>query len=142
MNLAFLATIAALLPTIAPTTLMRTVAEGADSPIHERTDVVVKTPDEWKALLTRFAPARTPEPVDFEREMIVGVFAGPRPSTGYRAEVFSVAREGGTIVVLYRVLTPTKDTVRQPISTAPYHLVAVPCDRRRVKFAEVRDLGP
>lgn len=83
MNLTFLATIAALLPTIAPTTLMRTVAEGADSPIHERTDVVVKTPNEWKALLTRFAPARTPEPVDFEREMIVGVFVGPRPSTGY-----------------------------------------------------------
>jgi hypothetical protein len=68
----------------APATLMRTVAEGSDSPIRERLEVVIRTPTEWQALSNRFAPppgaSRTSAPFDFAHEMAIGVFVGPHHS--------------------------------------------------------------
>src|SRR6266436_3889200 len=86
----------------APATLMRIVGEGADSAIHQRLEVVIRTPLEWEALWGRMASGKLPEPVDFAREMVVAVFTGPHSSSAYRVEVFRVAREHGDIVVRYR----------------------------------------
>jgi hypothetical protein len=125
----------------APATLMRTVVEGTDSPLRERLEIVVKTPEEWQALWKRFAPERRPEAVDFEHEMVVGVFLGSHPVSGYRVEIFSVAREEGVIVVRYHLRAPREGTVLTLRESAPYQLVAVPRDARRIRFVEVRALG-
>lgn len=124
----------------APATLMRIVSEGADSAIHQRLEVVIRTTVEWKALCSRLASGKSPEPVDFSYEMVVGVFAGSRSSSGSRVEIVSVAREDGDIVVRYREHGPTGSTNTPPLETAPYQLVAIPRDRRHVKFLETVDL--
>ena len=94
---------------------------------------------EWEALWGRLAPGKPPEAVDFAHEMVVGVFAGSRSPPGDRVEVFSVAREHGDIVVRYREHQPTGSTSTGPIETAPFQLVAIPRDRRHVKFLETVD---
>jgi hypothetical protein len=118
---------------------MRIVGEGADSAIHQRLEVVIRTPVEWEALWGRMASGKPPEPVDFAHEMVVAVFAGSRSSSGDRVEVFSVAREHGDIVVRYREHRPTGSTRTAPIETAPYQLVAIPRDQRHVRFFETVD---
>jgi hypothetical protein len=131
-----------LTPGVTPATLMRTIAEGANSPIRERLDVIVRTEAEWRALIDRVSLGKRAEGVvDFDHEMVVGVFVGPHPSTGYRAEVFNVARKGGNIVVWYRVHPPANVSREAPTETAPYHLVVVPRDQRRITFVEVREVG-
>jgi hypothetical protein len=128
----------------APATLMRTVAEGGDSRIRERLEVVIRTPAEWEALSNRLAPPpgapRTFEPIDFAHEMAVAMFVGPLHSSGARVDVFSVALENGAIVVRYRVHRPSQSGPGAQIETAPYQIVAIPRDRRRVRFIEVIDL--
>ncbi len=129
----------------APATLMRTVAEGSDSPIRERLEVVIRTPTEWQALSNRLAPPprppRTLEPIDFAHEMAIGVFVGPHHSATDRVDVFSVARDNGAIVVRYRVHRPSQSSAAAQIGSAPYRVVAVPRDYRRVRFIEVIDLA-
>jgi hypothetical protein len=71
--------------------------------------------------------------------MVIAVFAGSRSSSGYRAEVFSVAREHGDIVVRYREHRHTGSASTAPIETAPDQLVAIPRDRRHVKFLVIVD---
>jgi hypothetical protein len=132
--------ILALILEIAPATLMRTVAEGIDSPVRERLEVVIKTPGEWQALSNRVAPGRTVQPIDFTQEMAVAVFVGPLHSSGARVDVFSVAREHGVIVVRYRVHRPSPHSPVAPIETAPYQILAIPRDRRPVRFIEEVDL--
>jgi hypothetical protein len=124
---------------IAPATLMRTVAEGSDSPIRERLETVIRTPAEWKALSNRLA-GHTVQPIDFAHEMAVAVFAGPLHSPGARVDVFSVARENGVIVVRYRVQQRSPGIPAPQIATAPYEILAVPRDRRHVRFIEEIDL--
>ena len=125
---------------IAPATLMRTVAEGGDSPIRERFDAVIRTPVDWKALSDRLAFGRAVQPIDFSHEMAVAVFVGPLHAPGARVDIFSVARENGVIVVKYRVHRPPPNTPLAQIDTAPYQIIAVPRDRRHVRFIEVVDL--
>jgi hypothetical protein len=126
---------------IEPATLVRVVAEGGDSPIRARSEVVIRTPDEWRALSYRLAPGTLQDTVNFAHEMAVAIFAGPGSFSGYRVEIFSVAREGGAIVVPYRRRMPREGAISVPVNSAPYQIVAVPRDRRSVKFIEVRELG-
>jgi hypothetical protein len=138
----------------APATLMRTVAEGSDSPIRERLEVVIRTPAEWEALSNRLAPPLqrggrvgdpgappASAPIDFAHEMAVGVFVGPHHSANDRVDVFSVARDNGAIVVRYRVHRLSQSGAALQIDSAPYQVVAVPRDYRRVRFIEVIDLA-
>jgi hypothetical protein len=126
---------------VEPATLIRAVAEGGDSPIRERLEVVIRTPDEWRALSNRFAPGKLPHAVNFAHEMAVGIFTAPGRFSGYRVEIISVAREGGAIVVRYQRRIAREGAGSLAVNSAPYQIVAVPRDRRRVKFIEVRELG-
>jgi hypothetical protein len=132
--------ILALMLEIAPATLMRTVAEGSDSPIRERLESVIRTPVEWKALWTRLASDSAVQAIDFAHEMAVAVFVGPLHAPGARVDIFSVARENGVIVVRYRVHRPPPGTPVAQIDAAPYQIIAVPRDRRHVRFIEEVDL--
>jgi len=135
-----IALILALTLEIAPATLLRTVAEGGDSPIRERLESVIRTPIEWKALSNRLASDSTAQAIDFAHEMAVAVFAGPLQAPGARVDIFSVAREDGVIVVRYRVHRPPPGTPVAQIDAAPFQILAVPRDRRHVRFIEEVDL--
>lgn len=124
-----------------PATLVHLLAEGGDSPIRERLEVVVRTPNEWRVLSDRFAPGKSPAAVDFSSDMVVAIFVGPGRFSGYRVEILSVVRDGGNIVVRYRRRMLDGLRASTPVNGAPYQIVAVPRDRRSVKFVEVRDLG-
>ena len=126
---------------VQPATLVRLLAEGADSPIRERLEVVIRTPNEWRALSDRFAPGKSPATVDFSSEMAVAIFVGPGRFSGYRVEILSVVRDGGNIIVRYRRGMRDAPRASASVQGAPYQVVAIPRDRRGVKFIEVRELG-
>src|SRR5881628_3739643 len=72
-----------------------TVELGVSSGIREPTRVVVRTSREWLVVWARhFQPvgAVVPPPVDFSREMVVGVFLDERDTGGYQIEIIRVER--------------------------------------------------
>jgi hypothetical protein len=103
------------------------IGEGTASGIADPREVVVRSEQEWKTLWRQHAPSvPLPPPVDFTKEIVVGVFAGQRPTAGYRVEIFRVERESRGLSVVYRVEGPAKDAMLAQMLTQPFKLVRLP----------------
>jgi protease stability complex PrcB-like protein len=103
----------------------RTVAKGDQSNIESPLQIVVRSEAEWADLWRRHAGGRERPPVDFAREMVVGVFMGSRPNAGFSTTIVSSLAVKGVLVVRYRETVPARDAVTAQILTFPYHLVAI-----------------
>jgi hypothetical protein len=114
--------------------LPRTIAKGDQSNIESPTQVLARTEAEWIALWRRHAGDRERPPVDYSREMVVGVFMGSRPNAGYSTTIISSLEVKGVLVVRYSETIPPRDAVTAQIITSPYHLVAIP----KAAVADVR----
>jgi hypothetical protein len=108
------------------TGLPRTVAKGEQSGIESPTQVLARTVEEWTALWRRHAGDREPPPVDFSREMVVGVFMGTRPNAGFSIRIVTSMEVKGVLVVRYTETIPARDAITAQVLTSPYHLVAIP----------------
>jgi len=122
----------------APAMPMRTLEKGSDSAIDEARQATARTADEWAALWRQHAADRPRPPVDFSKEMVVGVFMGSRPTAGFAVEIVGVREEAGGVVVQYRETRPSRDAMTAQVLTAPYHLVAVPKSAGAVTFEELK----
>jgi hypothetical protein len=76
-------------------------------------------------------------PVDFSREIVLGVFLGTRSTAGYGVEIIRAVGGGGVLTVQYAETSPSRDAVVAQILTAPYHLVAIPKHDGDVIFRKI-----
>lgn len=109
-----------------PAPAPRTIEKGDISHIDHATQVLVRTPEEWSALWRRHARDRPMPPVDFSREMVVGVFMGSRPNAGFSTTILTTMEVKGVLVVRYKETVPPPGALTAQIITAPYHLIAIP----------------
>jgi protease stability complex PrcB-like protein len=117
---------------------VRSIDKGAHSSITSSRHVVVRTQAEWDALWQEHLPTRDRPPVDFTKEMVVGVFLGSRPTAGYGVTIVSAEAKGGVLHVEYRETRPRAGTYGAQVITFPYHLVAIPkSPAKDVKFEKV-----
>lgn len=117
---------------------MRTLAWGTTSGMREPLEVVVRDASAWQALWRRHAGASGVPEVDFQREMVVAVFAGAA-GTRRTVRITRVDRAGGRLVVLYvlqetRPLPPGEGVP----GSAAYHIVAVPRSPLPVVFQRAK----
>lgn len=63
--------------------------------------------------------------VDFERETLLIVMMGERPSGGYRVDVQGVSLEGGDLFVDLRFVEPAPDAITTAALTSPWAVVRV-----------------
>ena len=85
----------------------------------------MRTAEEWTELWQRARPDRARPPVDFSREMVVGVFLGSRPTAAYSVAIVSALAKNDTLLVQYRGSQPPAGAIAAQVITFPYHLVAV-----------------
>jgi len=109
-----------------------TVAKGSSSGISESTQIVIRTRDEWVAFWRRHTrnqvdPPAAP-PVDFSRDMVVGIFLGERGTGGYAIELTKVERDGSHLRISYRSQTPDSGAMLTQVLTQPYHLIKLSRD--------------
>jgi hypothetical protein len=120
----------------------RTIAQGTDSKVNARTELVARTAGSWQLIWFKHHGTYDAPPIDPSREMILAVFAGSRLTGVSGVHVISVSREDRALVVRYR-LQSGEPTLRDAgARTTPFHIIAVPADRGAVRFVEVRDLAP
>jgi hypothetical protein len=118
---------------------LTTVAKGDLSGQQTAKQVTVRTPAEWKALWKDHAPTEKMPPVDFSKDMVVGIFLGTKPSDGHEVEIVAVRTQEKELVVEYVQKQPGRGTVAAQILTEPYHLVSVPKFAGTAKFLHVPD---
>ncbi len=117
---------------------IRTVGKGEMSGIETARQVTVRTTEEWSALWRLHGSALQAPAVDFSREMVVGVFLGTRPTSGYSVQIVrTVAPPDGPLIVEYVETKPPRDAITAQILTAPYHLVAILKHDGEVRFQKV-----
>jgi PrcB C-terminal len=80
----------------------------------------------WKQIMTYRIPAPELPAVDFERDMVVLVALGERPTAGYAVEVVSIQRDGAFLRVVARETKPSADMAQATVLTHPVHAVRVP----------------
>ena len=111
-----------------------TITQSEQSGIEEARQIVVRTPDEWKALWKEHAASQPMPAVDFAKSMVIGVFLGSRSTAGYRVTITGIESAGGGVVVTYREDRPGARDILAQVITFPHHLVRVERVAGEVKF--------
>lgn len=107
------------------------------SGIDRAQQTVVRTEAEWRALWQEHAPGRPAPAVDFNKQMVLAVFLGSRPSGGYMIQITQVRDEGTGLVVEWMEGRPAPGTSAAAVMTAPSFLAAVPRRDGPVRFEKV-----
>jgi len=105
---------------------IRSLDKGITSQIDVARQAAVRSDAEWNMLWSQHAGDRARPAVDFNREMVLAVFVGRRPTAGFSVEIVGAREESGALVVSYRESRPPAGIVTAQVLTSPYHLVAVP----------------
>ena len=122
--------------------------KGAQCAVQEPRFAVFRHADKWASFWERalapFSPrlAMTP-PVDFGKDMVVGVFMGEKPYPHYDIEIRSIRRENRpnadkVLVVRYREIKRMMGVFIPPFAVQPFHLKKVPAYSGQVVFLKVR----
>ena len=102
------------------------IGQGSASGIVDPREIVIQSEQEWWDLWKHHAPSGSPPPVDFATELVVGIFAGQRPTSGYQVQVVTVERVGAETSVIYQIKSPPKDALVAQVLTQPFHLIRLP----------------
>jgi PrcB C-terminal len=111
-----------------------TISQSDQSGVEDARQVVVRTPEEWKALWKEHAPGRPMPAVDFTKSMVIGVFLGSRNTAGFRVTITGIERNGVTVAVTYGEARPRAGEMLAQVLTFPHHLVRVERIEGGVKF--------
>jgi len=104
-----------------------TIAKGNRSGVREPLQLVIRTQDERNAFWKRHSfidtnPALAPI-IDFEREMVVGIFLGEKHTGGYEVEIVRAERSDSALYFYYREKSPPPGAIVTQALTQPFHLV-------------------
>ena len=106
-----------------------TVEKGYRSGIREPLQIVIRNQDEWNAFWKRHSSTDTnplPAPIiDFDREMVVGIFLGEKSTGGYEVEIVRAERSDSSLYFYYRKKSPAAGAMVTQALTQPFHLVKV-----------------
>ena len=116
----------------------KTLDRGGQSGVEEPREAIVRTAAEWTALWKEHSGGRPQPAVDFAKSMVVGVFAGTRPTGGHSVDITRIEREGSDTVVMWRERKPGADDIVTQVITMPYHIVSIDRTPGTVRFARAK----
>jgi len=106
-----------------------TIQKGQYSGVLEPSQIVIRTQNQWDNLWKRHSSRKVNPPpppfVDFENDMVVGVFLGEKRTGGYEVKITSAKRSNSNLYLYYREKSPPRDVMVTQALTQPYHLVKV-----------------
>lgn len=116
---------------------LRTLTTGtmaAVSPAEQRLECASDDAT-YRRLWTQLVGTGEPPEIDFNRESVVFLLAGQKPTGGYAVEPRRARIAGQTLVVDANVRVPGTDTITTQALTSPYAVVAI---RRLRPFENAR----
>jgi uncharacterized membrane protein len=117
---------------------IQTIARGDRSRITQMRRAVAHTETEWRALWQEHAGSRTePPPVDFATRMVVALFQGTQPTSGWDAAIAGARVEADALVVLVEEHRPDASREAAPVTTSPFDIVSMPRYDGEIRFEPV-----
>jgi hypothetical protein len=110
---------------------------GTDSAIIHSGQVVVRTDRQWIRFWSEHRPHEPAPEIDFTRNMVIGIFAGPRPADAFSITITQIQTTARALIVDYREQVPPPGTFAVGVSVSPYHLKVVPRTTLPVKFRQL-----
>lgn len=102
-----------------------TLATGAQSAVTSRVDYLITSQDQLTQLWTLLQEPPPVPTVDFSTQVVVAVFAGQAPTTGYGIAVAEV-EDASSRIVKVELTKPDGSCVLAQSTTAPYQIVELP----------------
>lgn len=120
----------------------RELASGTDGPTTAG-EIVASSADEWQqkwAASGATIAAPDVSDVDFDKESVVGIFAGEKPTGGWRIDPeVEVRIQGRFGAVSYAVVGPGEGCQSTQALTSPYLVLAVKADKMRFEHSERKE---
>jgi hypothetical protein len=117
---------------------MRTIAKGGFSGIQEPIQLVVTNATQWKEIWQKHSarekPLKAPLEFDFEKETLLFVSLGKKPTGGHSVQITDFRQSDEKAEVTVQVRGPKPGAIQLQALTAPFHIVAVPKVTGPVKF--------
>jgi hypothetical protein len=122
--------------------------KGSQCGVVEPRFAVFRHADKWAAFWGKAMAPISPKlakvpPVDFGKDMVVGVFRGEMPYPHYEIEIRSIRQEnqpsaGKVLMVRYREITKMMGVFVPPFAVQPFHMKKVPAFTGQVVFLKVK----
>lgn len=114
--------------------MITNIAKKSNSMNQDAEQVLATNAEEWKALWVKHNGSEDEMPaVDFDNEVVVGVFMGQKNTAGYMIEVTQAELNGSELVVTYKESSPPEGGFTAQVITAPVHLASIQVDPAQVK---------
>jgi len=114
--------------------------KGNHCGITEQKHMVITDPKDWAELWKRVHRGKIPIPevptIDFNKNMVLAVFMGQKPTSGYAIQITEISRTNGEVVVKVKEVTPPKGAILLQVLTQPFHIVVVPKVEGKVGFVK------
>jgi len=117
-----------------------TLAIGQHSMISEQQNLIIKSNDDLVTLWLKITTENEFPSVDFDSNVVVGVFSGEKPNLCYSVNVESLSQfvtNEGLITTVNLKNTIPSDELNCPTRTiSPYHIVQIPFIPDEIYFSE------
>jgi len=121
-----------------------TVEEGYLSGFVQRASLVIKDEVKWSQVWNKHTSNHLPPPelpkVDFQHFMVIAVFRGQFPTSGYSTTINEVSRVLNRINVLVVENDPSKNEGVFFVITHPYHIIMIEKVHLPVEFVYKREI--
>lgn len=108
------------------------------SAMKEPLELVIRDPEQWRDLWSQVVadrhPPRDPPEVDFNRDMVVLVAIGERPTGGFSVEIVEVRLHEGALRVASLERMPGSSCIVPQVLTAPVAAVTMPSTEGPASF--------
>lgn len=115
------------------------IAHGPLSNGSAARESVVRNPEEWNSLWAALPTKQAAPQVAFDQMMVVGVFLGNRPTSGYKVEIAGVRKDGEALVVQWREVPPAQGATITATVTTPFAVAGVTRHDGPVRFEKVEE---
>ena len=106
----------------------QTIAKGSRSGVRTPRQVVARNQTEWNHLWGQHSSigATSPLPViDFEKDIVVGLFLGDKPTGGYGVAIIRAEQRDGNLTAYFEEKFPRPGGILLQSLTQPFHIVRV-----------------
>ena len=114
------------------------VCKGNYCGITDRKNQVIKTQEDWNKLWEKTYSIQTPKPklpkIDFNKEMIIGIYSGEHNSGGYDVEITEIKKHKGEINVSFFYVAPGPTCEVTSALTQPYCFIRLKKSNKNILF--------
>jgi len=113
----------------------RTIEKDTYNLLTLRSQRLVTSQTEWASLWARMQQTDgLPSNVDFNENMVIAVFQGQKPTSGYEIEITKIIERDNEIEVRVKETSPGPNCAADTVITSPHHIVELKKSNKTVKF--------